>query len=285
MANVERTTNNEEYRVIERACSWHPQFFGTPLVMGTTRVRAALGTFGSHGVCEDCKQAIRVETGLVQKGGKSMKIMHTAFLLVLSAVTLGGCVSMGQVRPYTSEEQAVLDDYQRAGERIIGRMQPSLKGKQLANAVPNIRVADDFSIWTMKHPAAYIQKARGLMNERYPATIYLDRKVLAYPLKARAVLAHELGHYVSGHTSYAQACVGRAAICEAESNVMAPTLLHEGWGMTWPDSVNLIYAYLIAGVRAPTPAGGWPVGHESPCGHVRTFAANFNLAVVPECQP
>ena len=55
-----------EQIVVERTCSWHPQYFGTALVMGTLRVSATLGSFGSHGVCTACQHAIRIETGLAK---------------------------------------------------------------------------------------------------------------------------------------------------------------------------------------------------------------------------
>jgi hypothetical protein len=211
-------------------------------------------------------------------------MFKSALHLLCLTLTFSGCVTMGQIRPYTADELAVLDEYQRAAEKIISRMQPGLKGKQLADAVPNVRVADNYTMWTMKHPVAYIQPSRGLINARFPATIYVNRAVLAHPRKARAVLAHELAHYIKGHT-HAQACVGRAAACEDEANITAPALLHEGWGITWwPDSVAHIYAYLIGTARMPVPANGHPVGHEDSCGHVRVFAAHYKLTVIQECK-
>ena len=105
--------------------------------------------------------------------------------------------------------------------------------------------------------------------------IGLQRRALAGGVEPRPALAHELGHWVLGHTD--ATCAGRAFECETAANAEAVPILVIGWAVAREDAVSLTYASLTAGLRR----GRSMRGHEAACEEVAVFARSFGRPPPP----
>jgi hypothetical protein len=105
--------------------------------------------------------------------------------------------------------------------------------------------------------------------------IWLVRRALAPGFEPRPAVAHELGHWLLGHTSHA--CATRMFECETAANAEAVRILTTGWAMSHEEAVSLMYASLLAGLRRGTHARG----HENPCRELALFAETFERPLPP----
>jgi hypothetical protein len=99
--------------------------------------------------------------------------------------------------------------------------------------------------------------------------IGLRRRALAAGVEPRPALAHELAHWVLGHTD--AGCAGRGFECETAANAEAVRVLVAGWTMPPEEAVTFMYTSLTAGLRRGRPLRG----HEAPCEEVAEFARAF----------
>jgi hypothetical protein len=98
--------------------------------------------------------------------------------------------------------------------------------------------------------------------------------VLADDYIARAVLSHELAHFVLGHGD--GKCQSRRHDCEVEAHVASVELLMTGWDLEYSEAVRLQYAYLKTVVLAVRREEGAPPGGSGdPCRELEEFAARF----------
>jgi len=197
---------------------------------------------------------------------------RTVWVIVgLAAVTLGptGCAAR-VTPPYSDAEQARLDEYEKAAERV-------LKSRGIDGLPPVVRTGSDPTLQTAGHPAAYYEPRVRLADMGRPGTIVINRSVLADDYIAQAVLSHELAHFVLGHTE--QRCRDRQHECEVEAYVGSVELLMTGWGQSYDDAVRLQYAYLKS-VLLAVQRGEATVarGHVDPCRELQEFSARFKTS-------
>src|SRR5713226_8409402 len=106
--------------------------------------------------------------------------------------------------------------------------------------------------------------------------IWLLRRALGPGVEPRPAVAHELSHWLLGHTD--QECAPRPFECETAANAEAVRVLVTGWGVGQEEAVSLMYASLMAGLNRPQPLRG----HDAPCREVAVFAQTFNRPL-PSC--
>ena len=106
--------------------------------------------------------------------------------------------------------------------------------------------------------------------------IRLHRRALAAGVDARPAFAHELSHWLLGHTGVN--CLGQALECETAANAEAVRVLRAGWALSQDEAVALMYNSLLSGLRRERSLRG----HETFCTEVTMFARTFNL-VLPSC--
>ena len=148
----------------------------------------------------------------------------------------------------------------------IGRLQGLLAAAQRVRAVygPGCvgpRCAPDLVIVEGLAPVA-IWDAAGFR-------IGLQRRALAAGMEPRPALAHELAHWLLGHTD--ANCAARAFECETAANAEAVRVLTVGWALAREDVVSLMYASLAGGLRRGRPMRG----HDAACQEVAEFALRF----------
>jgi hypothetical protein len=105
--------------------------------------------------------------------------------------------------------------------------------------------------------------------------IRLLRRALAADVEPRPAIAHELGHWLLGHTD--QNCAGRAFECETAANAEAVRVLVAGWAVSHEEAVSLMYASLMGGLGR----GRSLRGHDEVCREVAAFAQTFNRPLPP----
>jgi hypothetical protein len=176
-------------------------------------------------------------------------------LLVALAAT--GCAS--QVATYSESEQARLDEYDRAAQRVF-------RSRDIAGQWPAVRVGWEGDLWEQGKPPAYFSPRTGLADLGRPGVIVLNRRVLADDFVAQAVLSHELAHFVLKHDADGH-CRDRQAECDLEARVASVEMLMTGWDMSYADAVRLQYAYLKSAVRRES----------SVCPELQGFASRFEL--------
>jgi len=203
------------------------------------------------------------------------KQLTTAAVLSLVAWLTAGCAS--QLRPYSDAERAIIAEYDAAAARVLARGGYNWKP-------PIVRVTSDLNLMVAGHPAAYFSEAVAIVDVGRPGTIFINRDILQVPLGARAVLAHELAHYMAGHTRN-PLCKTTPHRCEVEAHVRSVPLLVIGWQMEQREALTLVYNYL-RGTTKSYAQGTTTLakGHASPCQEWRDVAAAYSLAT-PECQP
>lgn len=108
--------------------------------------------------------------------------------------------------------------------------------------------------------------------------VWLQRRALAPGMEPRPAVAHELSHWLLGHTL--QYCARRMFDCETAANAEAVRVLVIGWGVTTEDAVSLMYASLVGALHR----GNASRGHEAPCEEVLAFAKRF-ARPPPPCTP
>jgi hypothetical protein len=108
--------------------------------------------------------------------------------------------------------------------------------------------------------------------------VWLQRRALAPGVEPRPAVAHELSHWLLGHTR--QDCAARMFDCETAANAEAVRVLVTGWGVTTEEAVSLMYRSLVGALRRGNP----PPGHDDPCEEVLAFAERF-ARPPPDCTP
>jgi hypothetical protein len=109
--------------------------------------------------------------------------------------------------------------------------------------------------------------------------IWLHRRALEPGVEPRPAVAHELGHWLLGHTE--QYCEGRAFECETDANAEAVRILGAGWGLSQEEAISLMYASLMAGLHRRDPLRG----HDTPCRELSLFAQAFGRPQPPCATP
>lgn len=107
--------------------------------------------------------------------------------------------------------------------------------------------------------------------------IWLQRRALGPGVEPRPAVAHEMSHWLLGHTE--QDCATKPFECETAANAEAVQVLITGWALTREEAISLIYASLMAGLNRSQPLRG----HDTPCREVAVFAQAFNRPL-PACQ-
>ena len=99
--------------------------------------------------------------------------------------------------------------------------------------------------------------------------VWLQRRALAPGAEPRPAVAHELSHWLLGHTRHD--CAEHMFDCETAANAEAVRVLVVGWGVTTEEAVSLMYRSLVGALRNGNP----PRGHDDPCKEVLAFAERF----------
>jgi hypothetical protein len=192
-----------------------------------------------------------------------------AALLTVLALELAGCAAR-VIPPYSEAEQARLDEYDRAAQRVLA-------SREIAGRPPAVQVGSEPGLVGAGHPAAYYQPSTGWTGIGRPGAIVVNRPVLADDYIAQAVLSHELAHFVLGHTG--DHCRERQHECEVEAYVTSVELLMTGWGHSYSDAVRLQYAYLKSVVLAVQRGEATVArGHVDPCRELQEFSARFQAS-------
>jgi hypothetical protein len=105
--------------------------------------------------------------------------------------------------------------------------------------------------------------------------IWLQRGALAPGVEPRPAVAHELSHWLLGHSE--QYCAVRAFECETAANAEAVRVLVAGWAVSQEEAISLMYASLIAGIGRRQLLRG----HDTPCREVSVFAQAFSRPQPP----
>ena len=105
--------------------------------------------------------------------------------------------------------------------------------------------------------------------------MWLQRRALGPGVEPRPAVAHELSHWLLGHTE--QECATRPFECETAANAEAVQVLMAGWAMTQEEAISLMYASLLAGLNRSQPLRG----HDVPCREIMVFAQAFNRPPPP----
>ena len=185
------------------------------------------------------------------------------------ALALAGCAGR-TTPPYSSAEQARIDEYEKAAERVLA-------SREIAGRPPSVEVGSDPALVGAGHPAAYYRRRAGSTGLGRPGVIVVNRPVLADDYIAQAVLSHELAHFVLGHTD--DRCQDRQHECEVEAYVGSVELLMTGWGHSYADAVRLQYAYLKSVVLAVQRGEATVArGHVDPCRELQEFSARFQAS-------
>jgi len=177
-------------------------------------------------------------------------------LTVTLAIGLAACPPAASESQYTQsltpEESARLAELEAATERVRVAYGAGCVATPCA---PTFAIAD-----TLEAPA---------MWDGPSFRIWLPRRALAAGAELRPAVAHELSHWLLGHTG--QDCAPRMFDCETAANAEAVRVLAVGWGMTTEEAVSLVYASLLGGLRRGNPTRG----HDAPCAEVQLFARRF----------
>jgi hypothetical protein len=178
------------------------------------------------------------------------------------ALVLGACaptVQEGRSAPsLTPAEAARLQDLQAAAERVRVVYGAGCLAKP---CTPGFLIREDLEAVAIWDGPAF--------------RIWLVRRALAAGAEPRPAVAHELGHWLLGHT--VSECAVRAFECETAANAEGVRILVAGWGVSESDAISLMYNSLLAGLR-----GGRRLrGHEDPCREATVFAQTFNRPPPP----
>ena len=180
-----------------------------------------------------------------------------AIWLAVVALVLNACASQLQdARPrpsLTPAEAARLQDLQAAAERV--RLAYGA-GCLAQPCTPGFLIRDNLEAVAIWDGPAF--------------RIWLVRRALAAGAEPRPAVAHELSHWLLGHT--AQECTVRAFDCETAADAEAVRILVVGWGVSEAEAVSLVYNSLLAGLRD----GRHVRGHDDPCREATVFAQTFN---------
>jgi len=178
----------------------------------------------------------------------------TLTALVLAVAACASTAQEGQ-RPaaLTAAEIARLTELSGVAERVrvaygAGCLTPP--------CVPRLVVAEEL-------PAVAVWDGPGFR-------LWLQRRALVPGAEPRPAVAHELSHWLLGHTE--QECATRSFECETAANAEAVQVLIAGWGMTREEAVSLMYASLVAGLNRSQPLRG----HDTPCRELTVFAQAFS---------
>jgi hypothetical protein len=182
--------------------------------------------------------------------------------LAAGLVLLVGCASpvlhARQAINLTPDESGRLEELRGAAERIrvaYGR------GCIVKRCAPDFLIIDNLEAVAIWDASAF--------------RIRLLRRALAPDVEPRPAIAHELGHWLLGHTD--QNCAGLAFECETAANAEAVRVLVAGWAVSHEEAVSLMYASLMGGLRQGQPLRG----HEEVCREVAAFAQTFNRPLPP----
>jgi hypothetical protein len=159
-------------------------------------------------------------------------------LLLLLAFLMAGCVSL------TPAQQAGLDDWTEFANRVT-----TAYGKPAVRLIPN-------------------DSGGGVAGLMYP-----DGRMMVRPDRISRgndfLLAHELGHYVTGF-------FGCGVSCELAANAEAVKVLMIGRGMTEAQAVGVVYTYLWRYKRrADAKLTMVPAGHPDPCVEILDIARRY----------
>lgn len=188
-------------------------------------------------------------------------------MLTAVGLALGLTACAAPLRSFTDLEQARIDEYERAARQV-------LDSRGIAGPPPAVRVGSDPALASLTRPAARYTARVGLADLGRPGRILVNRAVLADDYIARAVLSHELAHFVLGHGD--GTCQGRHHDCEVEAHVASVELLMTGWDLEYSEAVRLQYAYLKTVALAVRREEGTPPGGPGdPCRELEEFAARF----------
>jgi hypothetical protein len=105
--------------------------------------------------------------------------------------------------------------------------------------------------------------------------IGVQRRALVAGVEPRPALAHELAHWLLGHTD--DGCAGRSFECETAANAEGVRVLTVGWALAREEATSLMYASLGAGLRR----GRSMRGHDA-CRELAEFARAFGR-LPPAC--
>jgi hypothetical protein len=152
----------------------------------------------------------------------------------------------------TSEEMGRLQELLAAAERVRVVYGPPCAGSRCAPAVVIVEGLEPVAVWD---PARF--------------RIGLQRRALAPGVEPRPALAHELAHWLLGHTE--ASCGARATECEGAANAEAVQILTVGWGLTHENAVSLMYASLSGALHRSQPMRG----HDTACRELAEFASTF----------
>src|SRR5262245_40752245 len=99
--------------------------------------------------------------------GRGAVVVSLAGVLAVGPAGCAGRVSP----PYSETEQARVDEYESAAERI-------LESREIGGRPPIVQVASDPALVNAGHPAAYYRPRAGLADLGRPGTIVINRSVL-----------------------------------------------------------------------------------------------------------
>lgn len=152
----------------------------------------------------------------------------------------------------TPDEMGRLRGLLAAAERVRVVYGPPCVGPRCAPAIVIVEGLEPVAIWD---PGGF--------------RIGLQRRALAADVEPRPALAHELAHWLLGHTE--ASCAARAFECEMEANAEAVRVLTVGWELAREDAVSLMYASLSGALRRGQPMRG----HDTACRELAEFARTF----------
>lgn len=187
--------------------------------------------------------------------------MLTAGLIMLVVACVSPAQEALRAPALTSDESARLEGLQDAAERVRVAYGAGCLAKPCA---PGFIVRDQLKAVAIWDGPAF--------------RIWLQRRALAPGVEPRPAVAHELSHWLLGHTG--QYCAERAFECETAANAEAVRVLVAGWAVSREEAISLMYASLMAGLHRTEPLPG----HDTPCRELSVFAHTFNRPQ-PPCAP
>jgi hypothetical protein len=187
-----------------------------------------------------------------------------ALALVVAGVAMAMAACAGPVhgpgpdRSLTSAEVARLEALKEATERVRLAYGAGCLAKP---CIPRFAISEELEAPAMWDGPSF--------------RVWLQRRALAPGAEPRPALAHELSHWLLGHTQLW--CRASLFDCETAANAESVHVLVVGWGLTHDQAVSLVYAALLGGLKRNVAVRG----HERPCEEVAAFARAFNRPEPP----
>lgn len=196
------------------------------------------------------------------KACKEVHILAVGMLVAGLVLAVTACASpveeIAQATSLTPAESARLEDLRDAAERVRVAYGAGCIAKPCA---PTFLIRDQLDAVAMWDGLAF--------------RIRLQRRALAPGVEPRPSVAHELSHWLLGHTE--QYCAVRAFECETAANAEAVRILVAGWAVSQEEAISLMYASLLAGLHRSEPLRG----HDTPCREASVFARAFSRPLPP----